>query len=84
MSRYVYCVMVIGHTDDGVIAYNVSSEVYENLDDAKAFVKSRSGVTVATDNDEWVAVKKVAHMPTVEFEYRIKELRIKKGKNNEK
>lgn len=82
MSKKVFCVMVIGHTEDEVLAYNVSQEAYESLDDAKAFIKGRSGETVAEDDDGWVAVKTVAAQPALQFEYRIRELDVVKSKEN--
>ncbi len=81
MSKKVYCVLVIGHTEDQVLAYNVSSEAYESLDDAKAFIKGRSGETVAEDSDGWVAVKTLADQPALAFEYRIRELDVKESKD---
>ena len=78
MSKKVYCVLVIGHTEDEVLAYNVSQEAYETLDEARAFIRSRSGEMAEKDDDNyWVATKAIADQPEFWFEYRIRELEIK-------
>lgn len=84
MSKHVYCVLVTGHTDNEVLAYNVSSEAYESLEDAKAFIEGRSGDTISEDRDGWWAIKTIASNengePLLWFEYRIIDLDVLKAK----